>query len=192
MTNTCRLEPASPVMTDRRLTLLLSSGETLPMNLSWQVEDGYLVMSTWGEDGDSIILGLWGPGDVVIPSLIDFEPLQLCSLSSVHVQEWNPSEQERLQFLRDQVRQLASLQRLTRILPAATRLFRLLLWLDERCGRVSSRGVSLSFEAMQLTHRQLAHIFGLTGVTVIRSLTQFRQEGRLSRQGRDELLLPHS
>ena len=41
---------------------------------------------------------------------------------------------------------------------------------------------------MNLTHRNLAEITGMTRVTVTKSLIRFRQEGWLSKQGHDELL----
>lgn len=62
---------------------------------------------------------------------------------------------------------------------AEDRLFQLLLWLGQRFGRVSSRGVSISFEDMNLTHRQLAEISGATSVTVTKALSRFRHHGYL-------------
>ena len=64
------------------------------------------------------------------------------------------------------------------------------MWLGERFGRVSSRGVSLSFNDMNLTHRHLAELSGTTRVTVTKALARFRQEGSLIKEGADELLRP--
>ena len=85
--------------------------------------------------------------------------------------------------------QASTLLRLSRVRPAESRLFPLLLWLGERFGRVSSRGVSLCFDDMNLTHRHLAEISGLTRVTVTKAITHFRQRGYLRKEGADELLL---
>jgi len=41
---------------------------------------------------------------------------------------------------------------------------------------------------MNLTHRNLAEMTGMTRVTVTKALIRFRQEGRIARQGDDELL----
>lgn len=92
----------------------------------------------------------------------------------------------------DQLRQTSSLLLLNRVRPSEQRLYQLLLWLGQRFGRVSSRGVSLSFSDMNLTHRQLAEISGATRVTVIKVLSRFRQDGYLVKDGVDELLLPHA
>lgn len=178
-----------PAMTARDLHLSLQAAAAVPCNLNWRVEDGYLRVASWSDQGESCTFGLWGPGDLVIPSLITVKPLQLLALSSARVEEADPSPQEREAFLLDQSLQSSTLLRLSRTRPAEARLFQLLLWIGERFGRVSSRGISLSFEDMNLTHRHLAEISGLTRVTVTKAISHFRQEGYLLKQGSDELLL---
>lgn len=175
-------------MPDRSLRLMLRAGATLPCNLSWKIEDGYVRMTSWGEDADPITLGIWGPGDLVIPALIGIEPVELLSMSNVEVEEATPNKDEERRFVEDQLRQTTNLLLLNRIRPADRRLFRLLTWLGKRFGRVNSQGVSLSFEDMNLTHRQLADVSGITRVTVTKVLTRFRQDGRLIKNGSDETL----
>jgi hypothetical protein len=179
------------VMSDRSLRLHLRAGESLPCNVSWLIDDGFLRVVSWSDQSEDLLtLGLWGPGDLVIPALIGIEPLQLMSLSAVQVEEVSPTSQQQQQFLLDHLHHTSTLLLLSRVRPAETRLFRLLLWLGERFGRVNSRGVSLSFDEMNLTHRHLADIAGTTRVTVTKALTRFRQEGSLLKEGADELLLP--
>jgi hypothetical protein len=178
-----------PAMTARDLQLSLQAAAAVPSNLNWRVEDGYLRVASWSDQGEACTFSLWGPGDLVIPSLIAVAPLQLLALSSARVEEAIPSPQEREAFLLDQSLQSSTLLRLSRIRPAESRLFQLLLWIGERFGRVSSRGVSLSFEDMNLTHRHLAEISGLTRVTITKALSHFRTEGYLCKEGSDELLL---
>ena len=67
-------------------------------------------------------------------------------------------------------------------------LRRMLMWLAQRFGRVNSRGVSLSFDAMNLTHRHLAALAGVTRVKVTKTLSHLRQEGVLISDGADALL----
>lgn len=179
-------------MPDRCLRLCLRAGESLPCNVAWRIEDGYLRVVSWGEESDPHTLGIWGPGDLVIPGLIDLEPLELCSLSGIQVQEELPTPEENQRFLVEQLRQTSSLLLLSRVRRAEDRLFQLLLWLGQRFGRVSSRGVSLSFDDMNLTHRQLAEISGATRVTVTKALSRFRNDGFLLKDGVDELLLHHA
>lgn len=177
------------VMSDPRLRLNLSAGESLPCECSWRIQDGYLRLLSWGQDAEMLTLGIWGPGDLVVPSVIGVSPLELVSLSPIQVEQCDPSREEKHQFLCDQLQQVSSLLLLTKIRPVEERLFQLLIWLGERFGRVSSRGVSLSLEDMNLTHRNLAEISGSTRVTVTKALSRFRQEGRMLREGADELLL---
>ncbi len=177
------------VMMSRHLELSLHPGSSVPCNLSWRIEDGYLQVASWGEQGESFTLGLWGPGDLVIPSLITSSPLQLLALSAVRIQEASPSPEERESFLVLQSQQMSTLLKLSRTRPAEARLFQLLHWMGQRFGRVSRRGVSLCFEEMNLTHRNLAEISGLTRVTVTKAISHFRHTGALVREGADDWLL---
>lgn len=175
-------------MAQRHLRLRLSAGESLPTSLSWMLDDGYVVLRAWNEDDTTTTLGIWGPGDLVIPSLIHDRPVHLCSLSPVQVEERMATAEDQRVFLGQHVLQLTTLLQLARIRRAEDRLFRLLIWLGKRFGRVSSQEISLSFSGMNLTHRNLAEITGMTRVTVTKALIRFRQEGRIARQGDDELL----
>ncbi|MFN9646002.1 MAG: Crp/Fnr family transcriptional regulator [Cyanobacteriota bacterium] len=176
----------------RDLELSLHPGSTVPCNLSWRIDQGYLQVASWSEQGESCTLGLWGPGDLVIPSLMAFSPLQLVALSTARILEANPDGREREAFLMLQSQQISTLLKLSRTRPAEARLFHLLTWMGERFGRVSRRGVSLCFEEMNLTHRSLAEISGLTRVTVTKAISHFRQVGALVREGEDEWLLPEA
>lgn len=179
----------SPIMTARHLQLSLQAAATVPCSLSWLIEDGYLRLASWSDQGELFTLGLWGPGELLIPSLISLAPNQLLTLSPVRLDEIVPSAEQREAFLLNQSLQSSTLLRLSRTRPAELRLFQLLLWMGERFGRVSSRGVSLSFEDMNLTHRNLGEISGLTRVTVTKAISHFRQAGYLVKEGSDELLL---
>lgn len=181
-----------PAMTARPLHLALQAGADVPVHLSWRIDEGYLLISSWSDRGDPFTLGLWGPGELVIPSLVTQASMHLHALSTARVEEAKPSDGERENFLLQQCLQTSTLLRLSRTRPAESRLFQLLLWMGERFGRVSRRGVSLSFEDMNLTHRHLAEISGLTRVTVTKALSHFRQAGYLLKEGADELLLHES
>ncbi len=176
-------------MNSRDLQLTLQPAASLPCNLCWHVEEGYVRVASWNEVGELCTLGLWGPGDLVIPSLITVSPLQLLALSAVQVEAVSPTQRERERFLVQQCQQTSTLLRRIRTRPVELRLFQLLLWLGERFGRVSRRGVSLCFEDMNLTHRHLAEIAGMTRVTVTKSISHFRDQGYLIKEGSDELLV---
>jgi CRP-like cAMP-binding protein len=126
---------------------------------------------------------------MVIPTLIACFPIEVLSISAVAIREVEPSVQQRDSFLLNQSLQTITLLRISRSRPAETRLFQVLLWLGERFGRDSARGVCLSFEKLNLTHQNLAEISGLTRVTVTKALTHFRKAGLLQKEGADDLLL---
>jgi CRP-like cAMP-binding protein len=176
-------------MTKRQMRLSLRAGESLPCNVSWRIDDGYLRLVSWSNQAEMLTLGIWGPGDLVIPSMVTLTPIELLSISAVTVEEWEPTSEQRQAFLLEQLGQVSTLLLLTRIRPAENRLYQLLLWLGERFGRVNSRGVGLSISDMNLTHRQLAEIVATTRVTVTKALTRFRTEGLLVKDGNDELLI---
>jgi CRP-like cAMP-binding protein len=178
------------VMTFRQLELSLHPGSTVPCNLSWRIEHGYLQVASWSDQGDSFTLGIWGPGDLVIPPLMAFSPLQVVALSRTRILEASPGGQEREAFLVLQSQQISTLLKLSHTRPAEVRLFHLLTWMGERFGRISRCGVSLCFADMNLTHRNLAEISGLTRVTVTKAISHFRQVGALVREGDDDWLLP--
>jgi hypothetical protein len=49
----------------RPLRLTLHPNDVLPEAMSWRVVEGYVRSLTWDWEGESITLGLWGPGDVI-------------------------------------------------------------------------------------------------------------------------------
>ncbi len=182
----------SLTMPARPLRLILRADHHLPADISWRIDDGYVRANTWNEEGESITLGIWGPGELIIPTGCGVTPYELISLTRVVVEEWEPSDGEVLNFLRDQIAQTTHLLQIHRVRPADARLLRLLQWIGARFGRISSSGTTLSLEDMHLTHRHLADIAGMTRVTVTKSLTRFRSEGQVVKVNEADLLVPHA
>ncbi|MCT0206918.1 Crp/Fnr family transcriptional regulator [Synechococcus sp. CS-1332] len=178
--------PVRPV----RLTLRVD--DHLPADMSCWIDDGYVRANTWNEEGESITLGIWGPGELITPTGSGVMPYELiCLTRVVVVVECEPTESEILGFLRDLHTQTAHLLQIHRVRPADARLLRLLYWIGARFGRISSSGTTLSLEDMNLTHRQLADIAGMTRVTVTKSLTRFRSQGLVVKVSEADLLVPH-
>lgn len=175
-------------MSERRLQLALDVGQALPMHTSWRVNDGYVRATGLSDRADVYTLGIWGPGDIVIPQLLSQKPIELRALSGVQVHEWVPQPDEWQAFSSTHIQQMGVLLELTRIRPAEARLFHLLIWLSERFGCQSEEGRSIPLEAMNLTHRQLAEMASVSRVTVTKALGHFRQQGWLQRSGEQELL----
>jgi CRP-like cAMP-binding protein len=177
-------------MSETGLQLALEAGQSLPVQIGWRVNDGYLRATGTTDQGELFTLGIWGPGEIVIPELITQQPLELRALSAARVHEWLADPAEHHCFSATHIQQMGMLLRLTRIRPAETRLFHLLIWLAERFGSSTEQGRSLPLEAMHLTHRQLAEMASVSRVTVTKALGHFRQQGWLLRSGDEEVLSP--
>lgn len=175
-------------MSERCLQLALEPGQSLPTHLSWRVNDGYLRVTGWTDKAEVFTLGIWGPGEIVMPELLTPQPIELRALSPARVHEWNPDPAEHHFCSTTHLQQMGMLLQLTRIRPAEARLFNLLIWLGERFGASTEHGRSVPLEAMNLTHRQLAEMASVSRVTVTKSLGHFRQQGWLQRVGELEVL----
>jgi CRP-like cAMP-binding protein len=179
-------------MNAQPLHLKLRADDHVPADLGWRIDDGYIRANTWNEEGESITLGIWGPGELITPTGCGLTPYELISLTRVELVAWEPSESESLDFMRDLFTQTTQLLRIHRVRPADYRLLQLLHWIGARFGRVCSRGTTLSLEDMNLTHRHLADIAGMTRVTVTKSLTRFRSMGQVVKLSETDLLLPRA
>ena len=175
-------------MSESGLRLSLEAGQTLPVQIGWRVDDGYLRATGRTDQGELFTLGIWGPGEILIPELISRQPLELRALSAARVHEWLADPDEHHCFSATHIQQMGMLLQLTRIRPAETRLFHLLIWLGERFGSCTEQGCSLPLEAMNLTHRQLAEMASVSRVTVTKTLGHFRQQGWLRRVGDEEVI----
>lgn len=175
-------------MSERGLRLRLEAGQSLPIHVCWQIEDGYLRATSWTNQRDIFTVGIWGPGEVIIPQLLAQKPIELRTLSSAQVQEWIPDPAHHHACVQGHIQQIATLLELTRIRPAEARLFSLLVWLGERFGSSTAQGRSVPLDALNLTHRQLAEMASVSRVTVTKALGHFRQQGWLQRTGELDVL----
>jgi hypothetical protein len=157
--------------------------------MSWRIHDGYIRTSTWDTEGESVTLGLWGPGDLVSASRQGIDPLELQCLTTTIVEQVEPTEEDRGQLIVRELLMVQDLLLISRIRAADQRLLELLLWICRSFGQVNSQGYRLSFKELNLTHRSLAELCGLTRVTVTKLLSRFRSEGRLVQVSRDDFVI---
>jgi len=176
------------VMPERGLKLALEVGQSLPIHLCWRVNDGYLRVIGHTAIADIFTLGIWGPGEIVMPYLLNQQAIELRALSSASVHEWSPDLNDRESCSLLQINQMATLLQLTRSRPVEARLFNLLIWLGHRFGVKTEQGLTLPLEGMNLTHRQLAEMASVSRVTVTKALGHFRHQAWLVNIGNAELL----
>ena len=92
--------------------------------------------------------------------------------------------------LPDGIIMLSELLTIQRIRSADARLIKLLQWITRSFGQVNSYGCRLSLSELNLTHRQLAKLCGLTRVTATKIFSRFRLGGQLLAVGESDLLIP--
>ncbi len=174
----------------RPLQLTLQPHDVLPECMSWRLHEGYVRSATLDMEGESITLGLWGPGEVITSEHPVLNPLDLQCLTTVVVEhiELDPLDQQ-LHLERER-QMLAELFAIQRIRSGDQRLLTLLSWIGQTHGQVNRYGCRLSLSELNLTHRALADLCGLTRVTVTKLLSRFRADGRLVAVGDCDLLIP--
>lgn len=175
-------------MHERSLQLALAASQSIPTNICWYINDGYIIATSAGAISDTYTLGIWGPGEIIIPDLLTIQTVELRALSNALISELKATNNEISNFSADHINQMAMLLQLAKIRPVETRLMKLLIWLGNRFGITTNEGIEIPIESMNLTHRQLAELASVSRVTVTKALGQFRQQGWLTRAGASEFI----
>jgi len=178
-----------PRLAETPLRLSLLPNDVLPEGFCWRLVEGYIRSISWDADGESMTLGIWGPGAWVSTGFISLRPLELQCLTSVVVEHSNPTNADLQQALSDHLHILEELFQINRVRSAEDRLLHLLVWIGKRFGMVNSQGHRISLRELNLTHKALGDICGLTRVTVTKNLSLFRQRGILRDVGHGDLLI---
>jgi CRP-like cAMP-binding protein len=148
-------------------------------NALWQIESGFVMTYTYLEDGTTVALGLWGPGDVVGEPLSKMKPYQMECLTTVEativpVDDWH----QFTEILLDHIHQAEELMLIRSNKKVETMLMQLLAWLSKKFGSEVEQGRLID---MRLTHEDLAALISSTRVTITRLLGQLEQEGLIDR-----------
>lgn len=175
------LSVSIPHQSPQRKPWIFDSRTNLPSHSHnlWKIESGVVRTLTWSEDGSLIILGLWGPGDVVGKVLSKSDPYQIESLTQVKAFPQTLSETPNIaEILLDYVQQLEALITIRNQKKTELMLLNLLSWLAQRFGREVKTGQLID---LRLTHQDIAEILGSTRVTITRILSQLEQQGIIDR-----------
>lgn len=181
---------SNPEAGSRRLRLRLQPNDVLPAGISWSILEGYVRTSSWDQQGDAFTLAIWGPGEWLSSAYSALSPLEMLCISHVFVEQYEPSEADVLAFLKRQIQMTEQLFEINRMRSAELRLLALLRWISVRFGQVNSHGHRFSLKEMNLTHRDLADLCGLTRVTVTKNLNRYKSLGLLRSVGEADLLIP--
>ena len=134
----------------------------------WRIETGFVRSLTWLENGSTVVLGLWGPGDLVGASPSAIDPYHVECLSRVTaipmIQDSPGLHPELLLRCGQQAEALMLIRSYRRIDEMLLKLFD---WLALRFGQPNDDGKLLD---LRLTHQDLADLVGVTRVTITRTL----------------------
>lgn len=158
-------------------------------NLLWIIEQGAVRTATWREDGETITLGIWGPGDVIGKPLSRLDSYQIQCLTAVEARMlpdflWGKMLNAMLLHAQqgDQLRNIIHCQ------STEQRLLQFLEWLGQKFGRHSQQGQRVG---LRLTHQQIAGTLRISRVTVTRLLNRLEGQGRIQRDRQGWILLGH-
>jgi CRP-like cAMP-binding protein len=158
-----------------------SQGQHLPIfqDWAWLIQTGVVKTYTWNEQGNTIILGYWGKGELVGQPLSVVSPYQVECCTPVAAQRvpatlWSNWGQ----CLSHHCQQSEELLLITRCEPLQERLHLFLLWLARKFGQPVKEGWKIGFK---LTHQELADAIGSSRVTVTRLLSTLEQQGLIDR-----------
>lgn len=151
---------------------LIPSGKSL----LWQIDVGVVRTLTWDEEGTTIALGFWGPGDIVGQPLSQINPYQIECLTDVEAWILPTEYWHFYEAMLSHIHQTEELLRIIHCKSAECRLLQFLQWLAHRFGHEVAEGRSLD---LRLTHQEIAQDIGATRVTVTRLLNRFQQEGKI-------------
>jgi hypothetical protein len=180
--------PLVNAMQQPLLQLVFEPGQSIPVDFCWMVRLGFASANSWSDDDDFLPLGVWGPGQLLIPHRLAIQPVELRSLSNLVLEQCLIDASDGESFLSSHIEQLSVFFKLSRVRPAEKRMLKLLQWLGSRFGATTEQGVRLPLVAMKLTHRELGHLCSMTRVTVTKTLGLFRQQGWLLVDGEEEVL----
>jgi len=161
-----------------------TQGQHLPIwqNWAWLIETGIVKTYTRNDQGNTIILGYWGKGELVGQPLSVISPYQVECCTPVEAQQvpatlwssWGECLSQRCQ-------QGEELLFIHRCEPLQERLRLFLVWLARKFGQPVKEGWQISFK---LTHQELAEAIGSSRVTVTRLLKRLEQKDIIKRFGR--------
>lgn len=156
-------------------------GEHLPASSKWAwlIKTGVIKTYTWNQEGNAIILGYWGRGELIGPPLSVVSPYLMQCRTAVEVQRVVSEEWSHWgQCLCHHCQESEKLLYINRMEPLQERLRLFLLWLASKFGRPVEAGWHIDFK---LTHQELAEAVGGSRVSITRLISELEREGEIER-----------
>jgi len=166
----------------------------LKPHMIWQVDQGIVKLSTLSETGEEVVVGLAGPGMPFGVELTSLHTYQATALSQVQLLCYSFNELAASPLLAAQVlprinqrlRQSEALLAIFGQRRVKDRFEQLLQLLKQEIGQPTERGIRLS---VRFTHQELAEACSTTRVTVTRLLGKLQDEGKISIDAKNHIIL---
>ena len=173
-------------------------GDIIPLepNHLWLVSQGLVKLTTMGECGQEVLVGLVGLSMPFGSSLTDLPTYQAIALSkkvelvSIPISEIAIAPrlaQALLPQISERLRQTEILLAISGRRKVKERLNHLLLFLEEKFGEKMSQGIRLT---IRLTHQDLADACCTTRVTITRLLGKLQQQGKIMFDVHNQIVFP--
>ncbi len=169
--------------------MLLKARSYIPLheNILWKIEKGVVRSLTWHEDGTLVILGMWGPGDIIGKALSKIEPYEIECLTQVEAKIFAIDGWYQLtEILLTHIQQAEELMLIRSHKTVEIMLLKLLGWLATKFGREVENGHLID---LRLTHQDIAEMLNSTRVTITRVLTNLEERGLIHRQSLHRIVL---
>jgi CRP-like cAMP-binding protein len=153
----------------------------------WKIESGVVKITTYSEDGNLIVLGLWGDGDIVSKNFGKVEPYYITCVTKVTaniIPFDDPSELT--QVILSHLEQMQELTLIRSYKRVDLMLVKLLQWLGKKFGKKTNDGNLID---LRLTHQDIADILGSTRVTITKFLNHIEKQGFIQRLSSKKILL---
>ncbi len=150
--------------------------------LFWKIKSGVVRNLTWTEEGEMIVLGIWGKGDIVGSSISATKPYELECMTKTIAQPIPCNQlinmtEELLQYIRHNEEFIKIVHNRNIQLS----IVRLLNWLANRFGKAVEGGHLID---LLLTHQEISEIVGTSRVTTTRIIGSLIEQGIIQRHQR--------
>lgn len=152
----------------------------------WMIEQGLVKTVLWNESGGSLLLGLWGQGELFAQPLTAGANYEIECITPVKIRPLQMEAVNMQAVMSAQIQQMEFLLELMHCYPIPHRVMKFLGWLAQKAGRVTEEGCMID---LHLTHQAIAEMIGTTRVTITRMLKQLEAEGQLARFHRHRIML---
>ncbi len=176
---------------------LYCKGETIPLESQtvWLVHRGLVKLSTMGERGEEILVGLVGPSLPFSSGMTSLniyqaialsEKVELVSISLSEIAASSPLSQALLPKINQRLQQTEFLLAISGRRQIQERLHYLLKFLKKEIGHKVAQGTRLK---VRFTHQDLADACGTTRVTITRLLGKLQKEGKIAFDSKHHIIL---